>query len=143
MGNEEILAPNNLAELVRDKVKMALVDIVPQEQWDRVIKAEWDSFFKERTVPGQYGRSAEKKPSLFTEMVHEAIRKQLHKKIQEQVETETAGMWPGNTPEHDGPLVAEIVKECAPHIFQAFARDVMMNVVQNVRTALASNQGMY
>jgi hypothetical protein len=136
----ELTRPDNIADMVRDKVKAALVEIIPQEQWDNLIKAEWEAFFKERTVSGYHSGSgrAETKPSLFTEMIHEEIKSHLKGKIKDRVQEELVGVsWDGK-PEGDSLLFKEVVEACAPHIVRAFSREIISNMSMQIRTALGS-----
>ena len=47
--------PATYVDKVRDKIKQSLIDIIPDEQWNAMLKAEITMFFESRNERQSYG----------------------------------------------------------------------------------------
>lgn len=76
----EAFNSNRAAELLRDKVRAAFVELIPEDEWKRMIKAESVAFFEKRTVKksrgGFYSNSFDEveEPSEFSKVCREELR---------------------------------------------------------------------
>lgn len=70
----ELAKPESIEDVIRDKVRRVIVEAIPDEQVDDLIKKEYDKFFED--VGGYHT-----KPSPFKMMVQAEIESIMSKKI--------------------------------------------------------------
>lgn len=103
--NEIVLPKASIQELLRDRVQKEFIQLIPQDQWDKLIKREIDFFLKEPEDP--YGRSGQRKePSLFGKMIQEVFNEQIKARLRKEIETEGSELnnylWGGMPKGDDG-----------------------------------------
>lgn len=74
--------PSKLMEGVRDRIKATFVSLIPDDQWDAMVKAESEKFFQSRIDPNDYHRQ-KRIPSQFEELVLEMMREKCKEVIKE------------------------------------------------------------
>lgn len=79
--SETALTVASLGDQVRDKVRLAMLNAIPDEAMDKLIAGEFKNFFDERR--GVYNN--ERRPSKFQEMVLNQIRAEMLKRISEKI----------------------------------------------------------
>jgi hypothetical protein len=86
--------PQSYAEKLRDKIKSALVDIVPDEQWERLIKAEIETFFRSTTRDTRSYQWTETVPSDFQSVTRRILTEEACKRVKEMLnEPEWTSVW--------------------------------------------------
>ena len=49
--------PNAAVEAIRNKIRRAILDVIPQDQWDAMIRAEMHAFMNDTTTRDQWGHT--------------------------------------------------------------------------------------
>ncbi len=62
------------AAQLREKIRLAFVELIPPEQWEAMVKAELDGFLKERKGVGGHYSSPVTLPSVFSQVAEEVYR---------------------------------------------------------------------
>lgn len=124
---------HNIADTIREKVKDYIIEAIPKEQFDGLIKTQWDAFFKDNSD------NWNKRPSEFSLLVNTAIKKEIEIKISESVQSELkrfAGQQWDNTGQR---VIKDAVEQYAPMFIQGLARQA----TQEILTAEAQRRGIY
>lgn len=77
------LSLTNVQDVLREKIKSALLDSIPQEKLDSVIKSEFDKFFKDRSEKWENGSRTYK--TRFETQVETILKEESAKAIKEEV----------------------------------------------------------
>jgi len=115
---------------VKDKIRAEFVNLVPDEQWQAMVKAAVDDWFERKKEPAHNDREWS---SDFTRFVQELLREECREKIKEYFNTpEWQGQW------RDGKQiasdkVAEIVVDNADKIIGELVGYAIQNVVRNMQ----------
>jgi hypothetical protein len=133
--------PAALAGQLRDKIRVDMATLMPDEMWQEFLKAEIERFFLPTQEQDTYHthRTVEKPPE-FRAIVNEAMREETKKRVIEMLNTEEwRGFWDGQT-QKAGKKVEELIKENASVILSAVLSESMQNVV-NAMLANMQNRG--
>lgn len=76
-----VFDPNKVMENIRTKVKEQLMALIPDDQMDEFIKAEYEKFFMDKTKT-EYNRTITT-PSEFSKICEEEMKVMMRQKIQE------------------------------------------------------------
>jgi hypothetical protein len=150
MENLEKFNPQNLMDSVREKIKMSFVGLIPDEEWDKLVKREIDAFFEPQTVKYSkkveaYGYStgttltAEASESPFRRLVWEHCNDLTVKILKEVITKEYfTDVW---TPKEEDlkPKMVELILETAPQSMLNFFQKVMMDQTQDLRNKVYGN----
>jgi hypothetical protein len=134
MGNSaiEIARPENLGELLRERVQAAFVTLVPAAQWDQLIEREWRTFFHEEVKESYYG-SRSTKPSRLSELLREIISEEVRRHVQPVVEARL------NELTWEQVCTAEalsLLEQAGPKTMQEFTRSLVQLAAQEALTLL-------
>lgn len=122
--------PGSYVEKLREKVKAALVDVVPDEQWDAMIKGEIDGFFKDKEVR-EYG-SARTIPSAFKQVAERLIRDEAEKMVKDMLQApEWQGYWVGQKMVA-GASVQAFLKEHSGEIIERWIGGAIQQVISTL-----------
>lgn len=78
---------SSAADQIRDKIKLAYVDAIPEEQWKAMIKAELKKFTTATTTYGGYdNRTATNHPAEFEVMAQAELKKHMAAQLSERIE---------------------------------------------------------
>jgi len=120
--------PATLMQGVKDRIKATFVSLIPDEQWEVMVKSEIDRFFK---VKRDYNSSDN--TSDFSQVVNSVLRKEAEDKIQEILKSPDFQInWNGNEytlPEY---IRGEVVKH-AHEIFASAISGAISNAIQTMR----------
>lgn len=72
----------DVASMVRDKIKGALLELMPAEEWDKLIKTEMDRFLSPQNRNGQ------REPSQLTSLVRAIVKEHFNERLREYMERE-------------------------------------------------------
>jgi hypothetical protein len=137
MSNDALVRPEDLAaslsQKVEAKIRDSFVELVPEEQWQAMVQSALERFTHRNHKVGY----ASSDPSPFDKMVHEAIKKQFVKKIEEELQKPDyfEGPWAtfGPTP---GDAVKNILRDLAPELVALLMGSVVQEATNKMRTAL-------
>lgn len=73
------------AEALKTKLKNAFVEMIPEEQWEKLLKDEFDKFVNPRKVKDQYSREWKEVPSGLSELCQEILRDMAKDKLKEEL----------------------------------------------------------
>ena len=77
---------NDAAGQIRDRIKAAFVESIPDEKWDQLIRAEIERFMSPRPIRDNFGRDKGMGPSEFTDLCREVFKEVVKKKLAEAVQ---------------------------------------------------------
>lgn len=125
--------PANYVEKLRDRMKQSMIDIVPDEQWDAMIRAEFEAFFKERRDPNVYSTPPKMLPSPFRDAVHGVIEEECKTRVRAMLQSEEwTGIWDGSK-QVAGQQIKDLVREHGAEIMAKWLESAVAQVVQNIQ----------
>ena len=131
--NLEKFDPSTLMQGVKDRIKATFVSLIPDEQWDKMVKNEVDDYFK----PKQIGYSSDRKmASDFQILVRNIIENEATKKLKEYLTSpDFITMWA----ENGIPIASGQVKQmCIENSGQILA-NFYAGIFQNMLSMVANN----
>lgn len=63
----------DVAKKLRERIQSAFVDLIPQERWDEMLKAEVEKFMADRVEKNTYGHETKRQPSEFSRLCQSAL----------------------------------------------------------------------
>lgn len=122
------------AAKIRDRIKSALVDIIPDEQWTVMIQGEVDRFMKASTRESRsYYTTTERVPSGLEEVVQSVLREETIKRVKAMLATpEWAGHWDG-TQHTVGEKVAAIIRDNSRAIIESWLGEHVQKMLSGIR----------
>jgi uncharacterized protein YfeS len=121
----------SLNDGIRDRVRLALLEAIPNEQMDALLAAEFARYFKEERWNGG------SRPSPFQEAVKAEIDRQVKAVVTERIKDQLASMvstWDEADGQHK--LVGELVEKLAPLALKGFMADIVSMVASNIRSSI-------
>ena len=87
MGDEiQQMDLNDAASKLRDKIKLGFAELIPDEQWEQMIRAEVVKFTEPKPILDYYKKKTGESPSEFSvicrELLHEHVKEQVRARIQ-------------------------------------------------------------
>ncbi len=129
--------PTNFVDKLRDKMKQSMIDLIPEEQWNAMLKAELDSFFSDKTDRNAYSYNTV--PSELKQVIRRILNEEIQKKVREMLHSpEWSAQWKNNEM-IAGEKIAELLKEHGAQILNAW----LAGAIQQVVTSMRSHSGSY
>lgn len=123
--------PNSYVDKVRDKIKQSLIDVIPDEQWNVMLKAEIGSFFENR-VTSNYGQQTQH-PSEFRRIVGCVLEEETKKRVRELLTgPEWASYWDG-TKMNVGNEIGRIARENGAAILAKWLEAAIAQVIDGLK----------
>lgn len=123
--------PTTYVDKVRDKIKQSLVDVIPDEQWDAMLRVEIEAFFATK-VTSQYGEQREQ-PSEFRRIVTGVIAEETKKRVQAVLNgPEWTAYWDG-TKMKIGDEIGRIARENGAAILAKWLEGAIAQVIEGIR----------
>ena len=125
------ITENSLVDQLKDKIKLELVNLIPEEDFQRMIKTVSDKFFNT-----QYDRySGKDKCSDFTSVVLECLREDVRERTKVFLNSSD---WKKHWDEEKkdkvvGDKIVELCKEHGSAMFLGFIEEMMQDVVSRMR----------
>ena len=124
--------PATYVDKVRDKIKQSLVDVIPDEQWNVMLKAEISSFFENKTETGWNNQSTPK-PSEFRRLVAIVIEEETKNRVRSMLASaEWSSYWDG-TKQQAGEEIARIARENGAAILAKWLEAAIGQVIAGIR----------
>ena len=114
----------DVTEHIRTKVRETLLSAIPDEQMDRMIQAEFDSFFRER----RDSFSTFSKPSPFQEKVREVLWSEMEKSLRTWIEQHLAQHWAT----HGEAALKELVTSYMASAHQAMIEQMLKHAFESL-----------
>jgi hypothetical protein len=129
MSEVQKFDPSTLMQGVKDRIKATFVSLIPDDQWDQMVKKEVDDFFK--SIDTSY--NSKNYRSAFGDVVRGELEKYVKEKISETLKhPDFDTLWTNN-----GYNVSEDIKtrliNAAPQIFAATIENAMSTVIMNLK----------
>jgi hypothetical protein len=125
--------PATYVDKVRDKIKQSLVDVIPDEQWNAMLKAEISSFFESRKERSTYNHEVREYPSEFRRIVNSVVEEETKRRIRDMLATpEWSSYWDG-TKHKAGEEIARIAQESGQEILAKWLEAAIGQVISNIR----------
>lgn len=124
--------PQSYADKLRDRMKASMVDIIPDEEWEMLLKTQLKDFFEDKSVVTAFGeRKAQ--PSPFKNAVVQVLEEETKKRIREMLERpEWSGYWNGQEAVA-GKAIEEMVKEHGADILNNWLSSAIQAVVSRIK----------
>ena len=123
--------PASYVDKVRDKIKQSLIDVIPDDQWNVMLKAEIEGFFKSKTY-SQYGEQREQ-PSEFRRIVLGVLEEEVKKRVRDMLASaEWSSYWDGNK-QQAGEEIARIARENGAAILAKWLEAAIGQVIASIR----------
>jgi hypothetical protein len=126
--------PATYVDKVRDKIKQSLIDIIPDEQWNTMLKAEIMMFFEGRQERANtYNNEMRKVPSEFHRIAMNVIEEETKKRVRDMLHTsEWTTYWDG-TKQAAGEEIARIARENGAAILAKWLESAIAQVIDGLR----------
>ena len=125
--------PATYVDKVRDKIKQSLIDVIPDEQWNTMLRAEIEGFFKSKVVSSHYAGDTREQPSEFRRIVLIVLEEELKKRVRDMLSgPEWTAYWDG-TKMQGGEEIARIARENGAAILAKWLEAAIAQVISLVR----------
>lgn len=126
--------PNTLRDKITDRIKNSFVELVPEEAWQKMVQGVID----EMLTPKSHGYNNEKRPSEMQQMIRDEITKRMKETIAKTLDQpEYQAVWDDRSGRQSaGPLVQEIIKQCAPDLVKVMFSDLVGSLVVKIHNEL-------
>lgn len=122
----------DLASQLRDKIRLDVAKLMPEETWTKLLQSEIDKFFAERK--STYYRDRNAGPSPFAELVEAVMREESRARVKALLEGEEwKGFWDGEK-EHMGAEIRRMITDKAGEIVANVLGSAMQSAVNNLRS---------
>lgn len=129
------LSVQSLGDVVKDKVRKAMFESLPDEAVGKLIQAEFSKFFEDQK---RNSYSSELDPSQFKMMIRQQIQELMKERViamlRDKVNTYLDGVnvAPNGTPYNVGALFEEM----APHVLKGIMSEISYKCVMNLQNNL-------
>jgi uncharacterized protein YajQ (UPF0234 family) len=128
MEENKTLTVQSLGDAVKDKVRKAMMDAIPDEALQALIKAEFDNFFQDQSNRYDNGKT----PSPFKVMVRNEIEKAVSQKVRDLIQEQTAKIvteWDGDNHR----VLGDLVTKLAPAALEGVMHTIAGRTLQGLR----------
>lgn len=113
---------------VKDRIKATFVSLIPDDQWEVMVKKEIDDFFKQREQ-GYSNRYC----SDFRNVVNEVCKEMAEKKVREVLsDPDFNTEWSGNRETVSKAIKSQLISS-APEIFATAIENLVANSIQKMK----------
>ena len=124
--------PSTYVDKVRDKIKQSLIDVIPDEQWNTMLKAEISGFFEHRTDRDRWGGTTTTM-SEFHRIVKLVLEEETKKHIRDMLASaEWTSYWDG-TKQKAGEEIERIARENGAAIIAKWLESAIGQVISSIR----------
>jgi hypothetical protein len=122
--------PNAYVDKIREKIKASLIDVIPDDQWNTMLRAEITQFFESKR-PAYHGGPAQ--PSEFHRVVMSVIEDETKTRVKELLNSpEWTSHWDG-TKMQAADEIARLVRENSAAIMAKWLEAAITQVVDRMR----------
>lgn len=129
MSDIEKFDPAKLMQGVRDRVKATFVSLIPDDQWEQMIKTECDKFFQ---ITERDWRGDRPCISDFQMVVNSALREITEIKVKEELKKYESTIWDGSNIKINDEL-KKLLIESAPELFAKIMGSRVQEVINNMQ----------
>lgn len=142
MSEIEKFNPHTLAESIKERIKSDFVQLIPQEQWDQMVKSQIDALYmRAKDLPGR--PRTHMANTEIDQIIHDEITKIIRQKVREQIKREIdSPEWGGrltcNGRRLPSEMAVKIARENGTDLLMGICRDIVECSVDNVRREIAN-----
>lgn len=125
--------PTAAVNAIRDKIRGAMLDIIPTEQWDALIRAEMTSFMTDRVERRQYGEDVRHEAE-FKKIVRDILRENAEKQVRTLLDQPEWQMHFNGQAHEASDQIKELVLKHSGEILSNWIGMAMQNVVMMMRS---------
>lgn len=137
--------PSTLADRLKDRIRNSIADLIPDEQWNEMMKRELHRFFNDTTTTSRGGYYNETKaiPSTFAQVFNEVMVDTTRKQLVEYLNRpEYQPVWNamGNGTNVPGDAIRKLIAENAPALVEALFAKTFQDIMSSIRNAMQNVQ---
>jgi hypothetical protein len=122
----------NYVEKLRDRMKQSMVDLIPDDQWEALLRQEVASFFEDREER-EYGGQTKRAPSAFKRALLQVLEEESKKRLREMLATpEWSSYWEG-TKLAAGEQVKDLIRKHGAEIMTKWIESAVQQVVTAIQ----------
>jgi hypothetical protein len=111
---------------VKERIKDAFVSLIPDEQWEQMVKKEVASYFDVKTEGYTRGQSSD-----FTQDVHRVLKEEVDKRVKEYLQSNFTTVWDQNGLAKCNQKVEEIITKNAGKVLADMIGGSMQTMLYN------------
>ena len=112
---------------VKEKIKDAFVSLIPDDQWNGMVKTEIDRYF----IEAKEGYAERGMSSNFTKDVHSVLSEEVKGRVRKYLETNFNSVWNTNCVPVCDNKVSEFIEQNAGKVLQNMIGDFMRMALSN------------
>ena len=135
MSNSDVAKfdPSTYVDKVRDKIKQSLIDVIPDEQWNAMLRAEIASFFENKTDHDRWRNETTTKPSEFRRIAAIVFAEETKRRIREMLSgPDWTSYWDGQK-QVAGEEIARIARENGTAILAKWLEAAIGQIVSSIQ----------
>jgi hypothetical protein len=121
----------NFVDKLRDRMKQTMIDLIPETQWNSMLKNEIDSFFSDKTNRHAYGN--ETTPSEFKVAVRKVLTEEIQRKVREMLSSEEWSEYWNGMEQMTGEKLGEFIQANGRLILDNWVKGLVANILQSVK----------
>ena len=134
--------PANLADKLKDKIRIDLAELMEEDQWTGLLEAAIKDFIHPRTVHHGYNnRDSRTEDSHLTSIVREILTEVTKEKVREILGSEGWVEHWDNGKNEVGVEIKKFLKENSTEILQGMLHSSFQSVLQNIQTEIQNSRG--
>lgn len=126
-----VFDPNTLKDQVVSKVRLAVMDLIPEDAWKVMVQSAIDDFCRDRTARDQYNHRDITTPSGLKTVVREVMTTELRQRVKDELVLQWGAN--SNLPGVISENVRELVAANAQDIIRGILGDAIQIAVSNIR----------
>ncbi|MAG67100.1 MAG: hypothetical protein CMK74_14720 [Pseudomonadales bacterium] len=128
----DIIKPEDLTNILRDKVRASFMELIPDEKWDEMVNAEWTAFFSEKQSD-HYPYN--KEPSRFRYMIRNEMSRQVMEKIKPLLHQKVNECQDWNV--HADEALNAIVAGAGDAVMKGFVKGLVQHITLELQQVLS------
>lgn len=132
MSDIEKFDPAAAVNAIRDKIRGAMLEIIPNEQWNALIEAEMHAFMNDTTKRDQWGHTQEQKAG-YKAIVRALLEEEFKARVKAMLgSSEWSGQWNNHGRQEAGDIIKKYVQEHTGEILNAWIGQAIQSVVSSM-----------
>lgn len=125
--------PASYVDKLREKIKQGLLDVIPDEQWNTMLKHEVDAFFRSKVVNSGYG-SPREEPSEFRRIVMSVLEDDIKNRVRAMLTgPEWTDYWDTNNKQKVGEEISKLARENGAAILSKWLEAMFSQMIDRIR----------
>ncbi len=121
--------PNDALDAIKSRIKDVYVSLIPEEQWNEMVKNEIDRYFKRGDSPNAYGNSSSLKVSNFAHDVHAVLMEETKRRTREYLQNNFTQQWDQNGVPRCNQLIEEMITKNSGKILADMIGGIFQNSI--------------